>query len=670
MIVRRRMLRALVALFVFVAGLMLALQLVTTVQFPAAPDVDDTHTPMTKRTPQELGSFDVLGRVVGADEARALLATEEGRQALSAERGAIAITSELIALGRKTFYEQTFGNEVFATDVVGALDGPLNIKTLGYAILRLAGGHTSNLRVRLERDAVIGGHQLNQGSYLDTGLDVPPGWVVPLGFRARLDKGRVVVGITCALCHSTVDDATGKIIEGAPNNDLRIGAIIALASNSAAMFRNTGTSPLSVRRGARRYAAADGTIAHLPDYRALEDEVDADLMAWPPGSFDSTADIVNNPSQIPSSFTFSAWPYGWSGFASIGWFHGLTTLNNNVHALNSDATTGADSAELLNGIDKELFLGVIFQNASLKRYRLPDGAQPSKHFSQIDPTPGAPGMNRVIEMPDYPRGSQFIPDGLMASTAGRPVAEELNSLSAWQNSLAPPPSPPTDRAELERGQLIFGRAGCGSCHSGRYFTNNRVVAQPSIGTQPSRAKALAAFPRIFTQPRTFAPSVEAPPPPDAPVIRVPEEISPDETRALAYAISDPAGGYKVPSLIGLGLSAPYLHDGGAAAARGALRREGDRFVATDPTLLGLSGTLRRAVRPDPAASLRVLVDRRLRALAVEAHRSDGDLQRANSDGSGHALWVDPEAGFSADDQTALIHFLLSLDDDPELLPAS
>ena len=49
--------------------------------------------------------------------------------------------------------------------------------------------------------------------------------------------------------------------------------------------------------------------------------------------------------------------------------------------------------------------------------------------------------------------------------------------------------------------------------------------------------------------------------------------------------------------------------------------------------------------------------------------SNSDLQRANVDGSGHNYWVDQKAGFTTQDQTDLIQFLLSLDDDPEVLPA-
>jgi hypothetical protein len=65
----------------------------------------------------------------------------------------------------------------------------------------------------------------------------------------------------------------------------------------------------------------------------------------------------------------------------------------------------------------------------------------------------------------------------------------------------------------------------------------------------------------------------------------------------------------------------------------------------------------------------VLLDRKLRKQTVAANRANSDLKQSNVDGSGHNYWVDKSAGFNAQDQTDLIQFLLSLDDDPEVLPA-
>jgi hypothetical protein len=656
----------LLGVVVLVAGL-LAFQI--EIAFPATPDIYNTFTPLTKPAPQSIGSYDVLGRVIEPAEAEQLLQTEEGRNQLSAENGAIAITEDLINIGRKAFYAETFGNEVFQTDVVGALNGPINLVTMTQAIARLAGKPTSNLQIPINHDVTIGGREFKAGTLVNTGLDVPARSVLPLGMRAFISHGKARVGITCAACHATVDPNSGRILEGAPNIDLDTGTILAFASNSAAMFRQTDVNPTQFPTGAHTYINADGEEARLPDAKAVEDAVDAALLSWAPGNFDSSGTLVNNPSQNPSSYTFKNYPYGWSGFSAIGWFHGLTTLNNNVHATNSDPTTGADSSLPLLGIDKETYLGVILQNAANPAFRLPEGAKPSEFFDKIDPTPGEPGINQTIRMPGFPKGSLFMLDGLMANSPGMPIAQQLNGMSAWQNTLAPPPSQVGDLESLQRGAAVFDRAGCAECHSGRYFTNNRVIAQTEVGTQPSRAPTLAPFTRIFTDPKTYPSNVSAPPPTDVPVLDVPIDITPQSDLELAFGANNSAGGYKVPSLIGMAVSAPYLHDGGVAASAEALKQptRGEPFQVANAEQLGMAGTLLNWIPPDPAASLRVLVDRTLRQAAIAQNRANPDLQRTHVDGSGHNYWVDADSGFTVQDQTELIQFLLSLDDDPQVL---
>lgn len=116
--------------------------------------------------------------------------------------------------------------------------------------------------------------------------------------------------------------------------------------------------------------------------------------------------------------------------------------------------------------------------------------------------------------------------------------------------------------------------------------------------------------------------------------------------------------------------APYLHDGGVAASSAALQEDEDGFRVVDRSQLGMAGTLMQNLVPDATASLRVVLDRRLREPAIAANRANSDLQRSNIDGSGHAYWVDQAAGFASQEQTDLIQFLLSLDDNPEVLPDS
>ncbi|GAA6617000.1 hypothetical protein [Scytonema sp. NUACC26] len=643
--------------------------------FPGTPSLNNTYTPLSHPTAQEIGSYDVLGKVVSKAEAESLIKAEEGKQQLSADNGAVAITEDLIALGRKAFYKETFGNEIFFTDVTGILNGPLNIVNLTKAILSLKGQPTTNLQVTMDRDMKVGdslrdssaSRNFKKGDILNTGLDIPANSLIPLGMIAHINKGKIRVGITCAACHATVDRKTGRILEGAPNNDLDTGLMLALASNSASWFRQTGVNPLTVSSGKQTYIKSDSKEGRLPDAKALEDAVDRQLLTWTPGNFDSTGDNRNNPSQNPSSYTIGAYPYGWSGNAAIGWFHGLTSLNSNVHGTNSDQTSTADSSQKLLGIDKETYLGVILQNSANPEFRLPQGAKPSEFFQKIDPTPGTPAMNETIAMPGYPKGSPFILDGLMASSPGFPVAAQLNGMSAYQNSLTPPPVNNQDSTSVRRGAVIFTKAGCVECHSGRYFTNNHVIAEREIKAQPSRAMAQAAFARNFTKPQTYPSNLRVPLPENPPTLNVPTDITSEKDFKLAFAIAN-SGGYKVPSLIGLNVTAPYLHDGGVAAGAEAIEVNKNGYDIVNPDQLGIPGTLLSNRLPEPRASLRVLIDRNLRRQTVLANRANSNLQESNADGSGHNYWVDKQAGFSTQAQTDLIEFLLSLDDDPEILP--
>jgi cytochrome c peroxidase len=79
-------------------------------------------------------------------------------------------------------------------------------------------------------------------------------------------------------------------------------------------------------------------------------------------------------------------------------------------------------------------------------------------------------------------------------------------------------------------------------------------------------------------------SVPVPVPPDPPVLPVPTDITPKRVQQVAYAIGNPSGGYKVPSLSGLYLTAPYLHNRGVAAGKEALKQDKEGYIEPLPVL--------------------------------------------------------------------------------------
>jgi len=141
----------------------------------------------------------------------------------------------VIAAGKDIFRFDTFGDETFWTDTLRM-----------HEVIRSAVDPTTALSVGLKVDtdslpaAVVAGIQNGSIS-----LTSPATTVALLKLNAVVGvKGTVTsvngqdvltrVGITCALCHSTVDNSfaagIGKRLDGWPNHDLNPGAIIALSS--------------------------------------------------------------------------------------------------------------------------------------------------------------------------------------------------------------------------------------------------------------------------------------------------------------------------------------------------------------------------------------------------------------------------------------------------------
>jgi len=140
----------------------------------------------------------------------------------------------LVAQGRQIFRSDTFGDEAFWTD-----------KLRMHEVIATAVDPTTALSVGLKVDAealpaaVVEG--IKNGS---VDLKSPATTVTLLKLGAVVGLNGTVetvngvdrlqrVGVTCALCHSTVDDSfakgIGKRLDGWPNRDLNPGAIIALS---------------------------------------------------------------------------------------------------------------------------------------------------------------------------------------------------------------------------------------------------------------------------------------------------------------------------------------------------------------------------------------------------------------------------------------------------------
>jgi len=140
--------------------------------------------------------------------------------------GIAADSSSLVSEGKQVFRFDTFGDEQLWTGKLGL-----------HKVVEQKVDPTTALKVGLKVDSEV----LPPGILEKVDLKDPATTVALLkmnavvGLKAEVDAGNHItkLGVTCALCHSTVDDSVqkgiGKRLDGWPNRDLDVGAIIALS---------------------------------------------------------------------------------------------------------------------------------------------------------------------------------------------------------------------------------------------------------------------------------------------------------------------------------------------------------------------------------------------------------------------------------------------------------
>lgn len=229
--------------------------------------------------------------------------------------------------------------------------------------------------------------------------------------------------------------------------------------------------------------------------------------------------------------------------------------------------------------------------------------------------------------------------------------------------MPPPNKTPENQQALangsvQRGAQIFKDAGCVTCHTPPFFTDNKTHPNSEIGANPARGESRVALNDLLVTPKLYTLNTPVPVPANAEVLDLPTQgISASPTTLPNGLLPD--GGYKSMPLRGLYLSAPYLHDGGVAVKAGAIQVTASGITVVDKTGLGLTGTLSRGIPADSASSLRALIDRGLRTQVIAANQANPSLVRSNLDGTGHNFYIDDVAK-----QSDLINFLLALDDNP------
>jgi mono/diheme cytochrome c family protein len=144
-----------------------------------------------------------------------------------------------VSEGQKIFRFDTFGDEQLWTGKLGL-----------HKVVQEKVDPTTALKVGLKVDA----EALPPGTLEKADLKDPKTTVALLklnavvGLKAEVDASNNItkLGVTCALCHSTVDDSVqkgiGKRMDGWPNRDLDVGKIIALSPALTAEQKKVYTS--------------------------------------------------------------------------------------------------------------------------------------------------------------------------------------------------------------------------------------------------------------------------------------------------------------------------------------------------------------------------------------------------------------------------------------------
>lgn len=131
---------------------------------------------------------------------------------------------------------------------------------------------------------------------------------------------------------------------------------------------------------------------------------------------------------------------------------------------------------------------------------------------------------------------RLVPDRVR-KLATRHSDDAMYALGKYIYSLKPPANPNRPGEETARGQQVFARSGCASCHTPPLYTNNKLV--PVDGFKP------------FAHPNA---------PPASAVMNVKLGLDP----GLALRTRKGTGYYKVPSLKGVWYRGPFEHSGSIA----------------------------------------------------------------------------------------------------------
>jgi cytochrome c2 len=308
--------------------------------------------------------------------------------------------------GQSIFRHDTFGNEAFWTDTLRLNE-----------IVQQKLDPTTALELGLKVDA----EALPQGALEGADLKSPATTLVLLkanavvGIRAIVDDSNHItrLGVTCALCHSTVDNSVqqgiGRRLDGWPNRDINVGAIIALSPS-------------------------------------INDEQRAVFTSWGPGKYDPyfNQDGKNFPVVIPPAYGLAKIENAtYTAAGSISFWNQYVAVTQ-MHGVGPAPSREGEGAQPVQPV--------------------PMNQMPEKQdTAQRDAAPAAGMPAPAAAMPV--QQSQDL------------VTAKLPALRDYQHGLEVPANADSvNHASATRGERVFKRA-CQSCHVGVTGTDNNAAAQ-------------------------------------------------------------------------------------------------------------------------------------------------------------------------------------------------
>ncbi|HEY6002287.1 MAG TPA: hypothetical protein VIV57_05380 [Anaeromyxobacter sp.] len=354
----------------------------------------------------------VLASVTGCSRSRADASADA---ALGGDETRSAV--KLVRDGRNTFRNDTFGDQAFwggtlrlHEAIAGAANGGVGPGVSPATALAVGLKVDVDALPQTVRKAIAAGQvDLNDPKTTLALLSLDS----VVGVKGFFDpNGKLTsMGITCALCHSVVDDSfapgIGHRLDGWANRDLNVGAIVSLAPN---------LQPVA------DLLSLAGPTVDVPTLKAV-------LGMWGPGKFDAGVFLDGKALRPDGKVAATLIPpaYGLAGVNLHTWTGWGSVTHWNAFVANLE----------MHG--QGTFVDARLNNPT----QFPIAAKAG--FFDVRPPPGEPDL----------------------------ITSKLPALQVYQLTLEPPKAPEGSFVEdaARRGQALFaGKAKCATCHVPPIFT--------------------------------------------------------------------------------------------------------------------------------------------------------------------------------------------------------